>query len=52
VGDFAKKILQYMTFQPGAPGTWVVYREYGGQNWLACMSNDDVVQVDACKPQD
>jgi hypothetical protein len=42
VGNFAKKLLR---FQPGGGGgVWSVARAFGGENWLALMSNDGNIQ--------
>lgn len=37
VGDFAKKLLMY----DSTISKWIVLRSYGGDEWLAKMSNDD-----------
>jgi hypothetical protein len=42
VGNFAKKLLR---FQPGGGGgVWSVARAFGGENWLALMTNDGNIQ--------
>lgn len=44
VGEFAKKLLLFQG------ESWIAVRNYGGEKWLACMTDDAAPQVGECKP--